>query len=526
MRALLIATTSVLVTGVAATPIPAAANGAPRPLPEISSATTAPSGAGAEPTVDETAATSRHEAESAPSVCGGVVASNHSGYSGGGFCDTSNAVGSAVRFEVTATAAGQATLSFRYANGSGANRPGDVGVNGSVIQPGAAFEATGAWTTWVTKTVTVRLNAGDNTVQLAATTAAGLGNIDYLEVTTGDVGDGSVMRGADVSTLQRAVELGAKYYHANGTQGDPLDILKAAGVDYVRLRIWNDPVSGYNNKAKVLRYAQAVKAKGLKLMVDFHYSDTWADPGKQFKPAAWANHGVGQLQTDVYDYTYDVCASLKAQGTVPDSVQIGNEINTGMLWPEGRVDNSNFTNLGLLLKAGYNATKACNPGTQVVIHTARVESGARWFYDGIRAQGVQWDVTALSYYCYWHGSMSGMAGVVSDMKSRYGKPVILAETAYPYTTANHDGTANIITASQPCAGHPATPAGQQANFAAVQNTSRNAGATGVFYWEPTWHAVPGNGWDPADIANSGNGWENQAVFDRNGRINPNIRWLP
>jgi arabinogalactan endo-1,4-beta-galactosidase len=155
-----------------------------------------------------------------------------------------------------------------------------------------------------------------------------------------------------------------------------------------------------------------------------------------------------------------------------------------------------------------------------------VESGARWFYDGIRAQGVQWDVTALSYYCYWHGSMPGMAGVVSDMKSRYGKPVILAETAYPYTTANHDGTANIVTAAQPCSGHSATPAGQQANFAAVQNTSRNAGATGVFYWEPTWHAVPGNGWDPADLANSGNGWENQAVFDRNGRINPNIRWLP
>ena len=477
--------------------------------------------------VTATAATNRYEAESAPAVCDGAVATNHSGYSGGGFCDTSNAVGSAVGFTVNAATAGTATLAFRYANGSGANRPGDVSVNGSVAQSGMAFETTSAWNTWATKSLTVRLNAGANTVRLAATTAVGLGNIDYLEVTTGDVGGGdAVMRGADVSTLQRAADLGAKYYYANGTQGDPLDILKSAGVNYVRLRIWNNPRSGYNNKDKVLQYARTVKAKGLKLMVDFHYSDTWADPGKQYKPAAWANHGIGQLQTDVYNYTHDVCTSLKAQGTTPDSVQIGNEINTGMLWPEGAVDNSNFTNLGLLLKAGYNATKACNSGTQVVIHTARVESGARWFYDGIRSQGVQWDVTALSYYCYWHGSMSGMAGVVSDMKSRYGKPVILAETAYPYTTANHDGTDNIITASQPCAGHSATPAGQQANFAAVQNTSRNAGASGVFYWEPTWNAVPGNGWDPADIANSGNGWENQAVFDRSGRINPNIRWLP
>ncbi len=477
--------------------------------------------------VTATAATSRYEAESAPAVCDGTVASNHTGYSGSGFCDTSNAVGSAVRFTVNAATAGTATLTFRYANGSGANRPGDVSVDGSVARSGMAFEATGAWTTWATRSLTVRLNAGNNTVRLAATTAGGLGNVDRLDVTTGDGGGGdTVMRGADVSTLQRAGDLGARYYYANGTQGDPLDILKSAGVNYVRLRIWNNPRSGYNNKDKVLQYARAVKAKGLKLMVDFHYSDTWADPGKQFKPAAWADHGIGRLQTDVYDYTYDVCTSLKAQGTTPDSVQIGNEINTGMLWPEGRVDNNDFTNLGLLLKAGYNATKACDSGTQVIIHTARVESGARWFYDGIRAQGVQWDVTALSYYCYWHGSLSGMAGVVSDMKSRYGKPVILAETAYPYTTANHDGTENIITAAQPCSGHSATPAGQQANFAAVQNTARNAGASGVFYWEPTWHAVPGNGWDPADLANSGNGWENQAVFDRDGRLNPHIRWLP
>jgi arabinogalactan endo-1,4-beta-galactosidase len=286
--------------------------------------------------------------------------------------------------------------------------------------------------------------------------------------------------GADVSTAQRALDSGAKYSDANGTAGDPLDILKGAGVNYVRLRVWNNPRSGYNNKAKVLQYARSVRAKGLKLLVDFHYSDTWADPGKQTKPAAWASHGIGTLQTDVYDYTYDVCSALKAQGTAPDSVQIGNEINTGMLWNDGKVVNNDFANLGLLLKAGYNATKACN----------------------------------------------GATGVVSDLRSRYGKPVVLAETAYPYTTADHDGTPNVISAAQPCAGYPATPAGQAANFTAVQNTARTAGAIGVFYWEPTWYAVPGNGWDPADIDHSGNAWESQAVFDRNGRLNANVRWSP
>jgi arabinogalactan endo-1,4-beta-galactosidase len=332
------------------------------------------------------------------------------------------------------------------------------------------------------------------------------------------------MRGADVSTVQRALDLGARYYDANGVAKDPLDVLKGVGVNYVRLRIWNNPRSGYNNKAKVLQYARTVKAKGLKLLVDFHYSDTWADPGKQAKPAAWAGHTIGQLQTDVHDYTYDVCTSLKAQGTTPDSVQIGNEINTGMLWDDGKVVGDDFANLSRLLKAGYNATKACDPNTQVIIHTATMASGPRWFYDGIRAQGVQWDITALSYYCYWHGTMSNMAGVVADVRARYGKPVVLAETAYPYTTANHDGTANVISDAQPCAGYPATPAGQAANFTAVQTTARNAGATGVFYWEPTWTAVRGNGWDPADIANSGDGWENQAVFDRTGRLLPGIRW--
>jgi arabinogalactan endo-1,4-beta-galactosidase len=332
------------------------------------------------------------------------------------------------------------------------------------------------------------------------------------------------MLGADVSSLQRAYDVGARYYDAGGAQRDALDILKGVGVNYVRLRIWNNPRSGYNNKDKVLQYARTVKAKGLKLLIDFHYSDTWADPGTQTKPAAWASHGIGQLTTDVYNYTYDVCNSLKAQGTAPDSVQIGNEINTGMLWNDGRVTNDNFYNLGQLLKAGYNATKACNGGTQVIIHTANVANGSRWFYDGIRAQGVQWDITGLSYYCVWHGSQSNLYNVISDVRTRYGKPVVVAETAYPFTAANADSTGNHGASS--CSGYPLTWQGQANNFAHVQNTARNAGAIGIFYWEPTWTAVQGNGWDPNNISGTGSGWDHMAVFDWSGRLNPNIRWTP
>ena len=336
------------------------------------------------------------------------------------------------------------------------------------------------------------------------------------------------MLGADISSLQRSEDLGAKYYNKAGAAADARDILKSAGVNYMRLRIWNNPASGYNNKAKVLTEAKKLKAKGFKILIDFHYSDTWADPGKQYKPAAWSSHTLAQLQTDVYNYTYDVCRSLKAQGTTPDSVQIGNEINVGMLWPTGQVVNSNFAPLAALLKQGYNATKACNSGTQVMIHTADADSdaNARWFYDGIKAQGVNWDITALSYYCMWHGSLANLYNVITDVRSRYGKPVVIAETAYQFTTADADSEKNSIPGTVLCDGQPSTWAGQATQFTYVQNTARNAGAIGVFYWEPTWYAIKGNGWDPANINGTGDGWDNMAVFDWTGHVNPSVKWTP
>ena len=129
-------------------------------------------------------------------------------------------------------------------------------------------------------------------------------------------------------------------------------------------------------------------------------------------------------------------------------MQIGNEINVGMLWNDGKVVNNNFANLGLLLKQGYNATKACSSGTQVMIHTADADSdaNARWFYDGIRAQGVQWDITGLSYYCMWHGTLANLYNVIIDVRTRYGKPVVIVETAYPFTAANADTEPNAVTA--------------------------------------------------------------------------------
>jgi arabinogalactan endo-1,4-beta-galactosidase len=220
------------------------------------------------------------------------------------------------------------------------------------------------------------------------------------------------IHGADLSTLQRAEDLGAKYYNANGTQQDAMLILKNAGMNYVRLRVWVNPASGYNNQAKVVAFAKQVKADGLKLLIDFHYSDTWADPGKQYEPAAWSGQSLSQLETDVYNYTYSVCSALKAAGATPDMVQIGNEINAGMLWPVGQLTGGTggWSNLAGLLLSGYNAAKAVSSSTQVMLHIANggQDAQAKWWFTEAVAYGVKFDVMGVSYYSYWSGTFSGL----------------------------------------------------------------------------------------------------------------------
>ncbi len=277
----------------------------------------------------------------------------------------------------------------------------------------------------------------------------------------------------------------------------------------------------------MLQYARTVKAKGLKLLVDFHYSDTWADPGMQTKPAAWASHGISQLQTDVYNYTYDVCTSLKAQGTTPDSVQIGNEINVGMLWNDGRVVNNDFTNLGLLLKAGLQRDQGVqqrHPGDHP--HRQRGQTARplvlRRHPGPGRGLGHHRPVVLLH--------VARHAGQPRPTSSPTCAPGTASRSSSPRPRtrsppANADSTGNA-SQQRACSGYPPPGRPGQAKFTAVQNTARNAGAIGVFYWEPTWYAVPGNGWDPANINDTGNGWDNMAIFDWSGRLNPNIRWRP
>ncbi|OEJ23790.1 arabinogalactan endo-1,4-beta-galactosidase [Streptomyces agglomeratus] len=380
---------------------------------------------------------------------------------------------------------------------------------------------------WIRLVTSVRVTGGQCTVSINSDAKAGNWlNVDDLTFTPGTTG--LPVKGVDVSTLRKSEDLGGVYRTSGGTPGDGLAILKSAGANYGRLKVWVNPADGYNNKARVLEAAKRIKGQGMKLLVDFHYSDTWADPGAQTKPAAWASHSYSRLTTDVYDHTYDVLSALKAQGTTADMVQIGNEINTGLLWPEGSTDD--WSRTAGLLKSGISAAKAVSSSTQTALHLAHGGDNSlyRWWFDNATAQGVNFDVIALSFYGYWHGPLSGLQANLDDISARYGKPVMVAETAYAFRLDSDDSHENIIdTTGELISGYPASPAGQAAWLRDVMNVVEavpNGRGLGVVYWEPTWTAVPGNGWDPADPS-SGNGWENQALFGYDDRLLPAANWF-
>ncbi|ALC24878.1 arabinogalactan endo-beta-1,4-galactanase [Streptomyces pristinaespiralis] len=380
---------------------------------------------------------------------------------------------------------------------------------------------------WIRLVTSVRVTGGQCTVSINSDARAGNWlNVDDLTFTPGSTG--LSVKGVDVSTLKKSEDLGGVYRTAAGTTGDGLGILKSAGANYGRLKVWVDPADGYNNKARVLQTAKRIKAQGMKLLVDFHYSDIWADPGAQTKPAAWSSHSYDQLTKDVYDHTYDVLNALKAQGTTADMVQIGNEINTGMLWPEGSTENWDRT--AGLLKSGISAAKAVSSSTRIALHLAHGGDNGlyRWWFDNATSRGVGFDVIAVSFYGYWHGALSDLQANLDDVSTRYAKPVMVVETAYPFRLDSKDSHENIIDLpGELVSGYPASPAGQAAWVRDVMNVVEavpNGRGLGVVYWEPAWTAVTGNGWDPADPS-SGNGWENQALFDYENRLLPAANWL-
>ena len=334
-------------------------------------------------------------------------------------------------------------------------------------------------------------------------------------------------RGADLSFEQQELAAGA-HFTDNGVPGTPLGILDHHGANYVRLRLWVDPPPGYSDLAGDLRMARQIKAAGDKLYLDIHYSDFWADPQHQDIPAAWQGQDLGQLTATVGSYTRHVIKAFAAQGTPVDMVSIGNEIRNGILWPVGQVDwttDTGWDNLTTLLKAGVAGARAANPSGHKLLVMLHFDEGgnnadSRRFFDHMVDAGVPFDVIGLSYYTFFHGPVTAMRQNVDDLATRYRKPIVIAESQYPWTLAGGDSTGNFVwQASQLSDGYPASPGGQLSFYndvlAILAQVPHHRGL-GLFYWEPEW--IPGVGWEPG----AGTPNDNLTLFSFTGQALPSV----
>ena len=243
-------------------------------------------------------------------------------------------------------------------------------------------------------------------------------------------------KGADVSWLPQMEATGYRFYDTDGKEKDCLQLLKERGMNTIRLRVFVNPsqdkASGHCSKEETVAMALRAQKAKMRIMIDFHYSDTWADPAKQAKPAAWANLSFDALQNKVYEHTFDVLTALKKAGVTPEWVQVGNEIPGGMLWPDGSTNN--WAQLAQLLNKGYEATKAVNAKIKVIVHVDEGNNNEkfRWFFDKATEHQVKYDVIGLSYYPFWikkdySETMADLQKNLNDMASRYQKEVMVVE---------------------------------------------------------------------------------------------------
>jgi len=329
------------------------------------------------------------------------------------------------------------------------------------------------------------------------------------------------IKGVDLSDLLEIEEHGG-IFKENGIPKDALQIFKDHGINFIRLRLWHTPANGYANLDRTLLMANRIKTLGLKFLLDLHYSDTWADPGQQTKPTAWQNLSFQSLKDSIYQYTHSVITALKNQNTLPDIVQIGNEITCGILWNDGRVcDQFNtpqqWVQLAELINEGISGvSESLDPGDsiKIMIHIDRGgdNNGSQWFLDHLITQNVDFDIIGLSYYPWWQGTLSELEFNTDDLAQRYDKEIILVETAYPWTLDWYDNTHNIVgDPSQLLPGYPATVEGQTGFLSDLIELVRNIPddkGSGLFYWAPEWISVP----------TLGSPWENVTLFDFTGEL--------
>lgn len=323
----------------------------------------------------------------------------------------------------------------------------------------------------------------------------------------------TLIRGLDLSFAPEISSYNIQY-KANGEVKPLLKLVKDKGINTIRVRLWYNPASEHSSYEEVKYFAAQIKQEGLKFWLDFHYSDTWADPGNQTKPQAWANANFDQLQDSVYAYTKRIMSDLKQNNLTPEYVQIGNEINNGMLWNDGKIykpEGEDWENIGLLLKTASSAIREVSSGTLIMIHYAGYE-GADVFFNKLSSIKKDYDIIGLSYYNWWHGNSSDeLKAMINKLNYTYSKPVVIAEAAYPWTLGWNDYTNNLVGLESHLApGYPATPEGQaqmMANLIDIITSTAYENNSGICYWAPDWVAYKGT------TATDGSPWENLTLFN-------------
>ncbi|HLI93303.1 MAG TPA: glycosyl hydrolase 53 family protein [Puia sp.] len=260
-----------------------------------------------------------------------------------------------------------------------------------------------------------------------------------MDTTTTTPKDTPILKGADVSWLTQMEDSGRLFYDSAGTQMDCMQLLKGLGINLIRLRAWVHPATKYNSTGDVVAKAVRAHSLGLRVMIDFHYSDTWADPGHQTKPATWAGASLAALGDSVATYTASVLDSLKSAGVVPGYVQLGNETDNGMLWPDGEADSS-MANYAALVNSAYNAVKAVSDTIKVIVHLSNGYDSThfQWLFDGLKANGASWDVIGMSLYpsaTDWQTYNQECLANMNALVTRYNKPVMVCEVGMPENQA-------------------------------------------------------------------------------------------
>jgi arabinogalactan endo-1,4-beta-galactosidase len=341
--------------------------------------------------------------------------------------------------------------------------------------------------------------------------------------------------GGDLSYVNQIEDNGGIYQDSSKAK-DPFRLLKDRGMNCVRVRLWHDPKwsaalnsSGkiYSNLEDVSKTIRRAKKLGMSVNLSIHYSDTWADPSKQKLPAAWQNLSTTALKDSVYQYTLSVLQSLEKQGLTPEMVQIGNETNNGMLFPNGEVKNNNFLPFSEFLKMGIKAVRDFSAKAtvkpKIVLHVAQLQN-AEWWFDGVITKGgvTDFDILGVSHYYKWStvSTMSDIGNKIKTIKEKYGRKVMVVETAFTWTNDYADNYNNYMSSSTPYAGYEISPEGQQKYLKDLTQAVISAGGSGVMYWEPAWITSP-----MKDLWGTGSSWENNTLFDFKGNVLPSASYM-